>query len=84
MTTDFFGRWIRPIALGHTRHAALPVAVVVGTLLVALNQGSTIAHGQIDATLLGRAFMNYVVPYVVSSIGYLRAPTLDAPKEAHQ
>lgn len=69
----FVRTWVWPIVSGQTRRAALPVALVVGTLLVALNQGSAIIEGNIEAPVLGRIVMNYVVPYVVSSIGYLRA-----------
>lgn len=70
---DFVRSWVRPMISGQTRRAALPVAMVVGTLLVVLNQGSTVLAGHVDATVLGRAFLNYLVPYVVSSVGYLRA-----------
>lgn len=69
----FLGRWVWPIVAGRTRRAALPVALVVGTLLVALNQGSTIVSGHLDSTVVWRACLNYLVPYVVSSVGYLRA-----------
>jgi len=83
MPGRFLRAWVWPILLGRTWRVALPVAAVVGSLLVALNQGSTIVGGHLGAVLLGRVLLNYLVPYVVSSVGYLRAvnarPTL-APK----
>lgn len=71
--TGFLSRWAWPIIAGQTGRTALPIALIVGTLLVALNQGSAIIGGHIDATVIWRSLMNYVVPYIVSSIGYLRA-----------
>lgn len=73
MDRGFARRWVLPIVCGRTRNAALPVAAVVGTILVALNQGYTMLDGRLDAALLSRVLLNYAVPYVVSSIGYLRA-----------
>jgi len=59
---------------GKTRAVALPVAIVVGTVLLAVNQGSDLLAGEIDPLMAFRAVANYAIPYVVSSIGYLNAP----------
>lgn len=66
--------WIWPIASGKTRRPALPIALVVGSLLLAVNQGAQVIAGDIDLALILRAAANYAIPYVVSSVGYLNAP----------
>lgn len=73
MVARFIADWVAPIATGRTRRAAVPVALVVGTLLVALNEGAVIIDGHIDAAVIWRAVLDYIVPYVVSSVGYLKA-----------
>lgn len=45
--------------------------VVVGTLLSAVNQGSVIISGHVSAVAWIRVATNYVVPFLVSSVGYL-------------
>lgn len=68
-----WSRWGWPILSGSTRHVAIPVALVVGTLLLAVNQGSVLAAGELDAATVLRGLANYSIPYVVSSVGYLNA-----------
>ena len=58
---------------GATFRTPLPVALVVGTLLSVVNQGSEMAAGDIDGAALARMAENYASPYVVSSVGYLSA-----------
>ena len=60
---------VRLFAHGVTVRTAGRVALVVGTLLSAVNQGSTIVDG--DATWITwvRVAVNYCVPFVVASIG---------------
>ena len=74
MRTTFWTRWALPILSGATRQVALPVALVVGTVLLAVNQGAQLLAGDIDPALVVRALANFAIPYVVSSIGYLNAP----------
>lgn len=61
------------IAKGRTFRVAAPVAVIVGTVLSAVNQGSAIAAGDVDVPTIARVLANYTIPYLVSSIGYLGA-----------
>jgi hypothetical protein len=78
-------RWGRAtwlILRGATWRVALPVALVVGTLLAAVNQGSELIAGDADAATLVRMAANYAIPYVVSSVGYLSAQT--GPTESRQ
>ena len=69
-----WSRWGEAAALivrGATVHPAGRVALVVGTLLTLVNQGSVLAAGGHTAATLLRVVTNYVVPYLVSSVGYL-------------
>jgi len=64
---------VRLFAHGVTVRAASPVALVVGTILSAVNQGSTIANGAATWATWARVVVNYCVPFVVASIGFLSA-----------
>lgn len=61
----------RLILSGVTFKTCARVALVVGTILSAVNQGAVIANG--DATNLTwvRVAVNYLIPFLVSSIGYI-------------
>ncbi|MFN0090040.1 MAG: nitrate/nitrite transporter NrtS [Acidimicrobiales bacterium] len=59
------------ILRGVTFHTASRVALVVGTLLSLVNQGSVIAAGNANAVTGARVAVNYLVPFTVASIGYL-------------
>lgn len=61
----------RLILRGVTFRICARVAVVVGTILTLVNQGSVVVGG--DATLGTwlRVVVNFLVPFIVSSIGYL-------------
>ena len=50
---------------------ALPVALVVGTVLAAVNEGAQLLDGRADAVTGLRIAANYAIPYVVASVGYL-------------
>lgn len=71
--------WITPVKAallilkGTTRRIALPVALVVGTLLSAVNQAPALIHGHHGGATIIRIAVNYLVPYTVSSIGFLSA-----------
>jgi len=56
---------------GVTFRTASRVALVVGTILSVVNQGAVIIGGEASAATWVRVGFNYLVPFVVSSIGYL-------------
>lgn len=56
---------------GQTARTAFPVAIVVGTVLSLVNQGSTILAGTATTGTWVRVAVNYAVPFIVASIGYL-------------
>jgi len=59
------------IARGVTFRTASRIALVVGTLLTVVNQGSIIVAGDAVAATWVRTAANYLIPYTVASIGYL-------------
>jgi len=61
------------ILRGGTARTGVKVALVVGTLLSAVNQGATILGGHATEATWGRVAVNYLVPYLVASAGYLAA-----------
>ena len=56
---------------GVTFRTCVRVALVVGTVLTLVNQGSVIAGGDVSLATWVRVGVNYLVPFIVSSIGYL-------------
>jgi hypothetical protein len=67
---------------GVTYRTASRVALVVGTILSAVNQGTVIANGHAVATTWVRVAVNYLVPYTVASIGYLSPFRVAKPHRA--
>lgn len=65
---------------GVTVRTASRVALVVGTVLSAVNQGSVILGGEATAATWLRVAVNYAVPFLVSSFGFLAACRSDARK----
>lgn len=64
--------------LDHCRDApamrrTLLIALVVGVLLTAINQGGRILAGDVDAAASLRIAANFFVPFCVSSIGFISA-----------
>ena len=49
----------------------LTIALVVGTILTAINQADVIARGDATSTTLAKGVLNYVVPFIVSNLGLL-------------
>ena len=82
--TEFQLTWTTPaqalrlFLTGRTARVAAPVAAVVGTLLSLLNQGYRLMDGSADRGTWIRVGLNYVVPFSVSSYGYLTARRVHA------
>ena len=64
---------VRLFARGTTVRACAPVAAVVGCVLSAINEGTQIAAGNAGWQAWVRVGLNFVVPFLVSSYGYLIA-----------
>jgi len=71
--------WSRPgdaarlFVRGITVRPCVPVAAVVGCVLSAINEGTQIAAGQAGWPTWVRVGLNFVVPFLVASYGYLTA-----------
>jgi hypothetical protein len=62
-------------ALGHPSAPAprrtITIALVVGTILTAINHADVIARGDASPATLAKAALNYLVPFIVSNLGLL-------------
>jgi hypothetical protein len=67
------GEAVRLLACGVTIRQCVPVAVVVGCILSAINEGTEVASGRAGWLVWVRIGLNFVVPFLVSSYGYLAA-----------
>jgi hypothetical protein len=47
------------------------IALVVGSILVAINQGDVLMAGRCNATLVWKILLTYLVPFVVATWGAL-------------
>ena len=71
--------WSRPsqaVSLflrGRTARTATPVAIVVGTVLSAVNQGDVVVTGAAGVDTWVRIGVNFLVPFCVASFGFLAA-----------
>lgn len=63
---------------GHTAATAGPIAALVGTVLSAVNEGATIVAGHPGPVTWLRVATNYLIPFLVSSAGWLSACRLPA------
>ncbi len=54
---------------------ALRISLIVGTILVAINQGDKIVCGRVDSLCLISSGLTYLVPYCVSTISSVLART---------
>jgi hypothetical protein len=72
------GEAARLFAHGATLQAALPVAAVVGCVLSGINEGARIAAGDAAWPTWVQVGLNFVVPFLVSSYGYLAAARVPA------
>ncbi|MEW2517117.1 nitrate/nitrite transporter NrtS [Actinacidiphila alni] len=74
-----WGSALRLLLRGRTARIAVPVAAVVGTVLSSVNQAANIASGHTGAGTWIRVAVNYLVPFLVSSYGYLTARRVRRP-----
>ncbi len=51
---------------------SLVIALVVGTLLTAINQGNLIAQGDLSLALAWKVPLTYLVPYCVATTGAVK------------
>ena len=71
MATDGTSGWLSLAVSDGTPMAALRIALVVGTVLVAINQGDLLLAGLLPP--LWKIVLTYMVPYCVASYGAVTA-----------
>lgn len=59
--------WLRSAAHPATVRRALLTAVIVGSVLIAINHGSAIISGQITSARVFQMCLTVLVPYIVST-----------------
>lgn len=64
---------VRVWFLRTTLRKTVKIALVVGTILSVINQGSVILDGKATVATWARVAANYFVPFCVSSTGFLSA-----------
>jgi hypothetical protein len=69
---------------GVTVRPCVPVALVVGCVLSAINEGVVVATGRAGWLTWVQIGLNFVVPFLVSSYGYLAAARVPAQPPPQQ
>lgn len=71
--------WSRPregiwlLLCGATFRTCAPIALIVGTVLSVVNQGDVLAMGMGDERVALKIGVNFMVPFLTSSLGALMA-----------
>jgi hypothetical protein len=80
--------WLRLAFQPSVVRRGLRYAIVVGSVLISINHGDAILHGNVDGSRLRRIALTVVVPYLVStfsSVGAIRelrrSKDVSAPEE---
>jgi hypothetical protein len=64
---------LRVVFLRTTLRRTIPIALVVGTILSLINQAGVVFGGEATLVTWLRVGANYLVPFCVSSLGFLSA-----------
>jgi len=70
--------WIGTACRRDVVRRSFEVALVVGTILVVINQGDAILTGKLTGELILKSVLTYLVPYCVSTyaaVQAIRSPT---------
>jgi hypothetical protein len=82
--------WSRPgeaarlFVRGVTVRSCVPVAAVVGCVLSAINEGAVVTTGRAGWLTWVQIGLNFAVPFLVSSYGYLAAARVPRPPPPRQ
>jgi hypothetical protein len=66
---------------GPTLKRSTIIALVVGTILISINQGDLLLHGMWSGALLWKIPLTYLVPFVVATCGALGSSRVEAENE---
>ena len=67
------GRWLAVARERAVVLRACKFALVVGTVLIAINHGDALLHGELDTRRLLKMGLTVLVPYVVSTLSSVGA-----------
>ena len=65
--------WLHMATQRAVAQRSLRVALVVGTVLVAINQGDRLISGDITLEVILKSLLTYFVPYLVSTYASVQA-----------
>ena len=65
--------WVRNAMRADIVLRSLKVSAIVGTILVAINQGDLILSGRLDVSAVWKIPLTYLVPYCVCTYGCVSA-----------
>ena len=71
--------WLRVAARRDVVLRGVKVAVFVGTILVAINQGDVLLAGRWSGEVLAKVLLTYAVPYCVSTYASVSAIRAQRP-----
>ena len=71
--------WLRIATRKDVVVRGFKVAAVVGTVLVAINQGNVLLSGEWSGEVLAKILMTYMVPYCVSTYASVAAIRAQRP-----
>jgi hypothetical protein len=65
--------WLHLATSGPVVRRALKYALVVGAVLITINHGDAILHGNLDTTRFLKMGLTVIVPYAVSTLSSVEA-----------
>ena len=65
--------WVRLATSERVVRRALMYAVIVGTILIAINHGDALLRGELDETRVWKMGLTVLVPYAVSTLSSVSA-----------
>lgn len=68
MRSSLLAEWLAGCISKPVIRKAVLSSLIVGTILVAINHGDALLHGQIDGMRLFRIVLTMIVPYEVSTV----------------
>lgn len=69
----FVGDLLRSARQPDVFRRCVVIALIVGTLLTAVNQFDLVTTGRVDLPLGAKIAANYVIPFAVSNLGAMRS-----------
>ncbi len=65
--------WIQSSIKPSVVRRSMRVALIVGTILVIINQGDKLVEGRLDSVIILKILLTYLVPYLVATYAAVAA-----------